>query len=401
MNFSELRVKAQEVLQRAKSDLEAAGDSQEALAAADAALAAAIEEADKLEARADQLEAIESRSVAFNKPVNALVREDRAAPAKVENAEVKAADAFRNYMRGAATGADTVLLREERMKAGVPAEGGFLVPTVMANAISSTMKQIGPMLDGSVSTLLKTSGGNPIGHPTCDETAEEGALIAESTDLGKDDIAFGSKTLGAYKYTSKIIPVSNELLADSAFDVEAFVSTAVANRIARIANKHFTTGTGSAQPEGIVTAAGVGVEAAAATAVTAAELVELTGEVDIAYHPNARYMFNQKTLTALMSLNGSDGRPLWQASLRDGSPATLNGFAYVINNAMPDIAAGARAIIFGDFSKHVVRQAGPLSVKRLTERYADLDQVGFVALARYDSKLIDTAAVKALVQKAS
>jgi len=80
---------------------------------------------------------------------------------------------------------------------------------------------------------------------------------------------------------------------------------------------------------------------------------------------------------------------LWTPGIAVGEPATINGYAYQINQAMPNIAPSATTMIFGDFSKFIVRRVASMSVRRLVERYAEFDQVGFLAFERVDSRLMD------------
>ena len=77
-------------------------------------------------------------------------------------------------------------------------------------------------------------------------------------------------------------------------------------------------------------------------------------------------MFNDATLLALKKLNvgSADARPLWSMGMADGTPSTIDGIPYVINNDMPSIAAGTHPILFGDFSKFAIRDVQGYTVKR-------------------------------------
>jgi HK97 family phage major capsid protein len=110
----------------------------------------------------------------------------------------------------------------------------------------------------AVAEVIRTAAGNTINYPTSDGTAETGELLAQNATAAALDLSFGVKAIGAYKYSSKSVAVPIELLQDSAVDIEAFVTKRLVTRLGRITNTHFTTGTGSGQPNGIVTAAGSG-----------------------------------------------------------------------------------------------------------------------------------------------
>ena len=279
--------------------------------------------------------------------------------------------------------------------------GGFLVPEGFSNEIDIALLQFGGMLN--VARVLKTSTGNDIPWPTVDDTANSGRLLAENADAssGTTDIAFGSKTLQAFKYTSDLLKVSSELLQDEEIGIEALMGSLLGERLGRIGNTHWTTGTGSSQPNGVVTASALGDTAAGATAVTRDDIVNLIHSVDPAYRGNARLMFNDSTLSEIKKLafGSADDRPLYQGGdARSGAPATIEGFEFTINQDMASIASAAKSMLFGDFNKYIIRMARDIFVKRADERYIELDQIAFVGFMRMDGELINTAAVKHLIQ---
>src|SRR5690606_13896646 len=133
-----------------------------------------------------------------------------------------------------------------------------------------------------VANVISTSTGAPFDHPTTDGTEEVGEIVGENAEVTDQDLSFGSKMIGAYKYSSKGVAVPFELLQDTGIDLEAFIIRRLAMRLARITNRHFTVGTGVNQPEGIVTAAQVGVTGGAGQtdSVTWEDLVDLIHSVD-------------------------------------------------------------------------------------------------------------------------
>lgn len=270
----------------------------------------------------------------------------------------------------------------------------------MAELVKS-LKAWGPMLDPGVTRMINTATGNSITMPTMDDTNNEGALIAENTQVTLAEISFGTKMLDAFKYTSGVVLVSSELLQDSAIDVEAIVRDAMSERIARIGNRHLTVGTGAGQPDGIVTASAFGKTAASQTAITFDEVIDLEHSVDPAYRaaPGARFMFNDATLKVIRKLKDGEGRYIWQpADMKAGLSSNIDGYSYSINQAMAVPATGAKTIVFGDFQKYAVRMVLQFAIRRLVERYADYDQTGFIGFTRLDGELLDAAAVKHLIQ---
>jgi len=288
------------------------------------------------------------------------------------------------------------------LAAGTPAAGGFTVPQGFSDEIEKAMKAFGPMYDPTVTRVIPTGTGNDIPWPQMDDTGNIGALLAENTATGEQDIAFTSLTMKAYMYTSKLIRVPFQLLQDSAFDVENdIINPAFGERIGRIANQHLTTGTGGgAQPNGIVTASSVGATTAAVAAVTADELIDFYHTVEPAYRkdPSFKAMFNDSTLKAIRKLKDAQNRYLIDGLKDNGAVLNLAGFSvpYVINQDMASMATGAKFALMGAFNRYVVRRVKEMQILRLSERYAEFFQVGFVGFARFDGNLVNTNAVKHL-----
>jgi HK97 family phage major capsid protein len=353
--------------------------------------------AEREERMADFAAQKEARNVKTDQKPNGekdAKKEYRAAFARMMRAK-KAGDVSRE---------DEKILKEYRgtdtQKTSTTTLGGFLVPEEFSNELEKYQLQFGGMLDAA--RVIMTGSGADLPWPTVNDTATTGAIITEGTADTVSDLTFASKTLSAYTYTSKVIKVSWELMQDSFFNLENLIAEIAGERLGRALNAHFTTGTGSSQPNGVVTASTLGKTAASATAITRDELVDLLHSVDPAYRmsPNARWMFNDSTLSAIkkLSFGSADDRPLWQPGIQVGEPDRLEGFAYTINQDMASIATGNKTILFGDFSKYVIRMVNGIELVVLRERYADERVNGFFAYQRADGELINTAAVKHLIQ---
>lgn len=270
--------------------------------------------------------------------------------------------------------------------------GGYTVPEIMAKEIETALLAYGGVYANSF--VLRTSGGETMNWPTVNDTGNTGKLTAESADMssGATALTFGEVNVGAYKFDSDLLVITTELLQDSAFDILGYVSAQLATRIHRILNTYFTTGTGSAQPQGYMTGASKGADFADRL-VTRSTILDLIHSVDPAYRqsPQARLCFNDSTLLAIkqLAIGSADASPLWQPSMRDGEPSTIEGYKYFINQDMEDLHPTYKPMAFGDFGKFLIREALPINVIRLVERYAEKGQVGIVLLGRWDSKLLD------------
>jgi HK97 family phage major capsid protein len=160
------------------------------------------------------------------------------------------------------------------------------------------------------------------------------------------------------------------------------------DRVMRAFAEHAATGGGTSTPQGVTIGGTKGADAAVSS-ITYDNLVDLQHSVDKNYRKNGTFMFNDNTLKVLRKLKDDQGRPIFQESMRDGEPSTILGKPYVVDNDMPDIGASAKSIAFGDFNKYIVRRVRGYSVKRLTERYADNNQTGFLLFVRLDGRILD------------
>lgn len=270
------------------------------------------------------------------------------------------------------------------------AVGGYTVPEGFVNSLEQALLQFGGVRQ--VADVMRTDGGGDLPWPTMNDTGNKGAILAEATTFSTSvDPSFGSVIFKAFKYSSTPIIVSNELLQDSAFDLAAMIGGWLGTRIGRIQNDHFTTGTGTTLPKGVVVSSTEGVEAASKTAITASEVITLIHKLDPAYRANAQFMFHDNILAALRSLTDvTSGQFLWQPGMQAGVPDRLLGYRYVVNQSMASAQAqSAKIMLFGDFSKYKIRDVAGIRLVRLDELFAQTDQVGFVAFLRSDGQLLD------------
>lgn len=289
--------------------------------------------------------------------------------------------------------------RIQNVAEGAATTGGYLVPTIVMPSVQVKLKAFGGMR--TVANVISTSGGSPMSWPTMDDTTASGELVAENVTASVGDLAFGQVTINAYKFSSKIVPVSIEVLQDASVNVESLVLDALATRIARGQNAYFTNGTGVSQPQGVLSAAALGhtLPTGNTSTITFDGLMNLYHAVDPAYRasPNCAFMMNDQTWKAVKQLKDAAGRPLWLpttggAMVSDSSFDTLLGKRLVINQDMPSIGANAKPILFGAFDKYMIRDVMDVLVLRFTDSaFAKFGQVGFLAWARSDGRLIDAS----------
>jgi HK97 family phage major capsid protein len=394
--------KAQEFQNRAATEAEMSAEDR---AAWDAALA----DVERLSADIERDERHQRlASIDYSQVIEATKEADEERHGGPDKAEAYA-EAYRSWMRdGTAdlTSEQRTALRsgwvdgKELRAAGVAtgAAGGYTVPPAFRAQLIETMKFFSSMRD--VAEVITTETGATLPWPTNDDTANVGAILSENTQVTEQDVTIGTNDVGAYMYTSKLVRVSLQLLNDSAFNLEAWLAQVLGRRIGRAQNAHFTTGTGTAQPEGVQTNAVIGKTGGTGqtTSVTYDDLIDLIHSVDPAYRNSGRvgFMLNDATLATARKLKDGQGRPLWEPSIQVGVPDGLLGYKYTVNQDMPVMAANARSILFGDFfAGYLIRDVQDVQMLRLAERYADYLQVGFLAFARTDGTPQDTAAYKA------
>lgn len=277
------------------------------------------------------------------------------------------------------------------------ATSGFLVPVGFVNKVEEALKYYGPMWD--TSETFPTATGQVLPYPTDNDTTVEGEIVGEGQQVTTADVAVSMINFGAYKFSSKLVKVSLELLQDSQFDLEKYLVDKFAKRIGRISNRVFTVGTGIGQPKGIVPSAALSGQTVIGNDNLSApdprvqvgyvDLVNLEHGLDIAYRNGAKYMFHDTTLRYLKTLKDGYGRPLWTPGMATKAPDTINGFEFAVNNHMDQLATGNTTVLFGQLSKYMIRKVKDMAVLRLSERYADFGQVAFIAFARYDGALLD------------
>lgn len=275
---------------------------------------------------------------------------------------------------------------------GTPGAGGYTVAPEFMRDLLIAQRAFGGMRGAA--RVISTDTGADLPWPTMDDTANVATIVAENTaGVAGTDLGFGSKTLKSWTYRSGYLPISIELLQDSAFDFDVLIRDALALRFARGQNAHFTTGNGTTQPEGVIIGATVGKTGAAGqvTSVTTDDLIDLEHSVDPAYRQGSAFMMHDSTFKALKKLKDAEDRPLFLPGFTVGAADTILGYPVRINQDMAAMAANAKSLAFGNFSNYVIRDVLGLRVTRLNERFAENGQIAFIAFQRTDGRLVSAS----------
>ena len=399
MTISELRDKRANLWKSMTAFLDTRTGSDGVLSAEDDASYAKMEkDFDALTNEIKRMERKEALEAEMNKPVGTPITEK---PMKTSDDEEKTGRASKVYNKSFWNAMRQKNIRPEianALQEGTDSEGGYLVPDEFEHTLIEALES--ENIFRTLAHVIQTASGDrkiPVvaSKGTASWVDEEGA-ITESDD------AFSQVSIGAYKLGT-LIKVSNELLNDSVFNLEQYISKEFARRIGNKEEDAFFNGDGSGKPVGIFNGTGgaqVGVTTASASAITADEVIDLFYSLGAPYRKNAVWVVNDATVKAIRKLKDGNGNYLWQPALTSGTPDTLLGRPVKTSAYVPTIASGAKVIAFGDFGYYWIADRQGRVFKKLSELYAATDQTGFVATQRVDGKLILPEAIKVLQMKA-
>lgn len=303
------------------------------------------------------------------------------------DAVAKEKRAFTNWMRtGQIASEDRSTLKVETRDLGVSTPtgvitgGNVLVPVGFDPQLHVAQKSYGAIV-GAVRQLV-TSGGNPIRVALADDTANSMTVIGEAVAVSEVDPLVSGFTSYTDELTTGLVKVSNSLLQDSAFDVDAFIQNTFAARYYKGLAKMITLGNGS-NIQAITTGTAIQNATGGTTSVTYAELVALYGALDPAYMEASSWVMSSTTRANLMGLTNTTGTPLLQADVNGVPFNSIFGRPIVISQFAQAMTAGKFPILFGDLTQYTLRSvAGGLRVARLVERFAEMDEVGFIGYSR-------------------
>ena len=400
MTLNEMLEKRKNLLNTMDGFLETHKNSNGALSVEDDATYSKMEkEFDELTASITRAQRRANMEMEMNKPVNAPITAKPMVMTEPEDSTGRASKGYKKNFWNAMRRKQMTPEMVNALQIGTDSEGGYLVPDEYEKTLVEALEE--ENIFRKLAHVISTSSGDrkiPV-------VASKGSAswVDEEGTIPDSDDAFNQVSIGAYKLGT-LIKVSNELLNDSVFNLESYISKEFARRIGSKEEDAFFNGNGTGKPVGIFNATGgaeVGVTAASATAITADEIIDLFYSLKAPYRKNAVWILNDATIKAIRKLKDNNGNYLWQPSLTAGTPDTMLGRPVYTSSYVPTIAAGAKTIAFGDFSYYWIADRAGRNFKKLTELYAANDQTGFVATQRVDGKLILPEAIKVLKMKAT
>lgn len=293
--------------------------------------------------------------------------------------------AFEAYIRGDK-------LMQERAGELTLTDNGAVIPTSIANQIIKKVYDVSPVLEKA--QRYNTNGKLQLPYYDTSTSSIKVAYQEEFSPIASSNGKFTNIELGGY-LAGALSKISNSLINNSQFDIVSFVTTQMGEDIARFIEHELLIGTPS-KVTGLSTLDNK-VTAAAATAITADEVVKLKDSIKDVYQRNAIWIMSPATRTALRLLKGTDGHYLLQDDITSEFGSTLLGKPVYVSDNMPDLAANKTAIFYGDLTGLAVKFSEDISTQILREKYADEHATGIVSWFEFDSKVQDSQKLAKLV----
>lgn len=389
MTIQELREARNKTWEGAKAFVESKRDKDGLLSEEDAKTYADMEKKIKNYSteieRMEQMEALENE---LSKPITVPIVTKPAADKAKEEKTGRASDEYRKAMLTAMR--SNFRQVSNVLQEGVDSDGGYLVPEEYDKRLIDVLEEENIMR--GLATKITTAGQHKINIAA---TKPAAAWIEEGGALTFGDATFDQIYLDAYKL-HVAIKVTEELLYDSAFNLENYIITQFGKALANAEEDAFLNGDGTGKPTGIFASVGGGQAAGTLTAtIKSDDLIDLVYGLKRPYRKKASFIMNDATLASLRKLKDNNGAYIWQPSYKEGEPDRVLGYAVHTSSFAPE-----NAIAFGDYSYYNIGDRGSRSFAELRELFAGNGMIGYVAKERVDGKLILPEAVKILKLKA-
>lgn len=384
----------------------------------------AIEETEELRRQMEQVHTPANPQVAtdpFQERAETAVSESEKRVREIlESKEYRAG--FVQWVRsGVASAQFSSMAREVRtytaLNTGTGSQGEFTIPVGFQRELEIAMKAYGGMRRNA--RIVPTSTGNALHWPGADDTANQGRWLAENAGVSQTNPTFSEIVYNAYLASSDQVLISVQLLQDSAFNIEALLAELLGIRLGRLTDVGYTTGSGSGQPTGLVTSiladaspnkatavgssGNTGGSETGATSIGTDDFASIIALVDPSYRNNAKFLAHWTILDYLKKVKDKFGRPIFVESVSVGQPDRIYGYPYDWSGAMDAAVAGVpvtgtHTVLFGEFTKYIIRDVLGTTMVRYNELYMPNHQVGFQCYLRTDGERLQQKAFSLLQQ---
>ncbi len=407
--LASLEGKRKHAWERAKSIMDAAAaegrdlspEERASLDETDAAIDGYAAEEKRVKDTAAKMQAAD----ALRTDIEKAVAETRAE--KVDGTPASDADLFRAMISGAEKGlyGEARAYDSQYSTRALSGNVGTAIPTTFADFVTVYARTLSPMFE--VATTVNTTSGNPIVFPRLTaDTLAGGTVTAEAAGITEGDPTISQVTLTAFKYAFTTL-YSWELGNDEVIGLESLLAEAIARPLGINLGSYFTLGTGTTQPQGflpVATNGGTGLGTANNTANdkywAAADLVDLLYSLPVPYRRNSSWMTPSTGVARMRKFRDSTGQFIWApGNIAQGQPDTFLGIPVYENPAMVAVGSVTTSLAVGDFSKYIIRQAGPMRVDISDQYKFSTDQLALRVITRADGNLPDTTAIRFLVSQ--
>jgi len=342
----------------------------------------------------------------------------KGADGKGEEMKALREKAFRRYLRGGKESLETIErkalaappemalgdLETKTLSSGIDSEGGYVLTTDMRT--NMIQKQRDLLFIRRYAEVIDTAASQ-VGFPSFDNDTGDAEWTAESGTIAEDNLTnpFGKRYFTPHKL-ARIFRVPMELVEDSSFNIEGFLTKHFAMRYSEIEENNYLNGNGVEKPLGTLKA-GLNTVASAVTAqpgFNADDILEVIYSIRAVYRRNCRWMLHRHGIKSARKFKDNNGQYLWQMSLAAGQPDTLAGYPLDESEYFPalpsSVGSAAPVAMFCDWSYYWIVDRVDMSIQRLVEKYAEYDQIGFKLRKRTDGAPVMKDAFAILTQKA-
>ncbi|MFI6862640.1 phage major capsid protein [Streptomyces sp. NPDC050421] len=358
---------------------------------------------DQIDARAKELSEAEQRTKDADEAFRSLLAKEPAPEAR-QGAEKGEVDQVRAWLTGQ-SGSRSLDVRPtspmpldaRALSKLTPAAGGNTVPIAFYNRLVQHMIENSGVLSTGP-TVLRTATGEQMQIPKTTAHSASAGIVAEAGPLTANDPTFGQVSLDAYKY-GFLLQVSHELANDTGVDLLGYLAMQAGRALGNGFGAHLVTGTGTSQPNGVLTAATLGKTGAASVvgAASGDDLIDLYYSVIAPYRQSSScsWLMRDSTVASIRKLKDGTGGAglgnyLWQPGLTATTPDTILGKPLYTDPNVPQVALAAKSILFGDFSTYFVRQVEALRFERSDDFAFNTDLITYRAILRGDGDQVDT-----------
>jgi len=382
-----------------------------------------LDEVDSLKARAEQAERLESGLTHFESPADSPLPTTVSNPTQTtpdgKSLDAEYGEAFGAYLRKGAGGINDRQrktlnkgyqhLEQKELTGNTGVDGGFLAP---ADFRATLIEELAEVSGLRARVNVTPSSGTHLEMPTVDGATGDNAGIyangisitwanaPQDADTGLTQPVFGLLRIPMHDAVAKTLLGLN-MINDSAVNLEQALPRWFGEAMGLMTDSVIINGTGRGQPLGILNDADVPVTTSAVSAtIDGDDLIDLLYAVPSQYTQGGAWLTSRTNLKSVRKLQDSNGNYIWQPGLQNSEPDTLLGYPVVQSSFVPDIAASAKAFVFGNFRYYQLGERQQMTIAVIRDKYIEQLKVGYMAHTRMGGQVSVPNAMRVLKAKA-